>query len=349
MDEWDELNSSERKNMRNAKLRGARGGWAALVGGTCLMAAGCGDVATSGAGEEITLTTSYITNTDAVDATGQITIRVKTCDYPASAQAAQTVTCPVDLAQGFALVGGGAEVQGESTPGALLQASYPDLGDHSRWTATSRRYTGNGSHFLRAYSIGMKLSGMTSAETAGNLFFVDGTDGFQSSTVEYNQTLASYGPDVKLLGGGGLVLPPGTLAKMFLNESRPDPATRGWITGADNNGSGDTAQVKSVVIGIKPCPVRGNGTTWGCVTTSLFSHQDTAPDGYKTSSASVGSGFVVSSVGGVTNVDRVRRYLADLIPRTTSGSQGVTLRTTTTVNSGITGFQETDMMGIRKN
>ena len=128
-----------------------------------------------------------------------------------------------------------------------------------------------------------------------------------------------------------------------------NPANLGWITSANNNNSGDTAQVKSVVIGIKSCPERQNGTVWGCVTTALFENGASAPSGYETLTGSVDPGFVLSSIGAWTNYATINRYLTDLIPRTTSGSQGITLRTVSTQPNAPTGWHEYWLMGIRKN
>src|SRR4051812_38442548 len=72
--------------------------------------------------EDVVATSAASTTTSFQDATGKIRIQVKTCDPTASAFT-NCAYCTVD--EGWALIGGGAQILGENTPAAMLQASFP--------------------------------------------------------------------------------------------------------------------------------------------------------------------------------------------------------------------------------
>ena len=94
--------------------------WAAALG---LMAAagGCAADETFGA-EDVETVTSAVSTNDFQDGTGTIVVRVKTCD-PTPFAFTNCAYCFVDA--GWSLVGGGGQISGESTPGAMLQSSFP--------------------------------------------------------------------------------------------------------------------------------------------------------------------------------------------------------------------------------
>ncbi len=116
-----------------------------------LLASGCGLTPDAQEGDVEQAITS-----DFTDASGTVTVRIKQC-APTPPQEI-TTTCPVD--SGFVLIGGGAEILGEGSPGALLTASFPDVG-LTTWTASSKDQNLFFPHQLSAYSVGLKLAGVS--------------------------------------------------------------------------------------------------------------------------------------------------------------------------------------------
>src|SRR6266542_2640906 len=80
----------------------------------------------------------------------------------------------------LAVTAGGAEIAGESTPGALLKASLPNPNNfganppNTSWVARSSDNVQPQSHLLRAYAIGLRLIGMDAAALEANMFRRDG-------------------------------------------------------------------------------------------------------------------------------------------------------------------------------
>jgi len=121
-----------------------------IINAGILAASGCGVTPDDQESDVAQALTS-----DFVDASGTVTVRIKQCT-PTASQEINTTTCPVD--SGFVLIGGGAEILGEGSPGALLTASFPDF-DLTTWTASSKDHHLAFAHRLSAYSVGLKLRG----------------------------------------------------------------------------------------------------------------------------------------------------------------------------------------------
>src|SRR5688572_21793761 len=86
-----------------------------------VASAGCSQGPESDA-EDVDVKQLSIQRVDYKDGSGNILLRVKTCDYTPSATN-NCAYCVVD--DGWARIGGGGEILGESTPGASLRQSYP--------------------------------------------------------------------------------------------------------------------------------------------------------------------------------------------------------------------------------
>lgn len=206
------------------------------------------------------------------DTTGTIKVRVRYCGWVSATgtngQQTATAFCGVDTDAGYALVGGGAEIEGAGNPGALLKESRPDpfFGTtYSRWRAQSSQYTASAttpSHRVRAYSIGLRFVGMTRADLQMNLIW----DEFTSEISDHHLTaspLYPLPPGRVLLGGGATVLP--ETARLFLIQSRPADNVDQWLAEVDDAGIGTSAALKVYNLSIAECPQRSDGSTWGCV------------------------------------------------------------------------------------
>src|SRR6185295_853786 len=158
----------------------------------------------------------------------------------ASGSRSAVATCIVDNDAGYVLVGGGAEIENSPIPGAVLKSSIPDPSSYvssppwySRWLARSAEFgrANSTAHRLRAYSIGLRLVGMTAAETGANVLWADGSDA--NPGIPYTQVVPESNV---LLGGGATVLPYDT--SMYLVMSEPSGSPLGWSVNAHVNGTG---------------------------------------------------------------------------------------------------------------
>jgi hypothetical protein len=297
------------------------------LAGLVLLAAlvGCGSAGGAPASGETGILSSALTSVDFFDGSGLVGMRIVTCDWVASQpgmgghQQAEAI-CP--LPSDWVLVGGGAEIAGEPTPGALLKGSFPNPNNfganppNTSWVARSSDNVQPQQHQLRAYAIGLTLVGMAAAVLQGNVLVRDG-----ATVASSNPTIDSAAEtDFALVGGGAEVISSGDL---FLTESRPVGIA--WRATARNNQSNAVGGIKSYVISIRPCP-----TGWGGRCLSFNSPQISSgpTTGYAVTALSVASPWVTTSIGGQAGqgAGGGARYLADLIPLSGT-SRGVTVWT----------------------
>jgi len=340
-----------------------------------LALAGCqGDEELGASAEDgVVATSSAITSTTFQDATGKIRIRVKTCDATGSAFT-NCAYCTVD--DGWARIGGGGQILGENTPGAMLQASFPSpnsfttvnsygctgaaghsparlgIDDYATWVVRSS----GTNHQLQAYVIGIQLVG-----DDGVAFRPNVTEGIDRVTDEVNPpatyTVETREADIRegyfLIGGGAYIFtsnPSNSViapTDAYLVESRPvdGPNGRAWrATARAQHNVVFNEPMKSYAIGIESCPVQWGGH---CFTYPKIKEAiAAATTGYGTATYSVPSSWVETSVGGYAPTTNAgARYLADLIPFNGSG-QGITVRSKSngTGGSGQT-FGSTLMVG----
>lgn len=324
-----------------------------LAGG---LLAGCQVADGPGAadGSKNTLATAaIITNTTFTDGSGKIRIRVKTCDTTTAA----TTNCAYCTADdGWVRIGGGAQIIGENTPGAMLQASFPStnfftdansygctgpaghsparLGtdDLATWVVRASGAT----HKLQAYVIEMQL-----VDTAGNAFKPTVTQALENVTSAVNPP-ANYSvelpeswfpPDDFLIGGGAEIIStnPGNsitaATDAYLVESRPVDGANGRAWRVSARAKSYPAQdnpIKSYGIAVEACPPQWSGR---CFTYPMIKEiTAAATTGYGTATYSINPSWAGSSVGGYApTTNSGARFLADLIPFNGTG-KGFTVR-----------------------
>ena len=305
--------------------------------------------------------TTAIFNTDFKDATGTIEVRVKTCDIipPLSqpAQAFNCAYCTIEVDEGWALVGGGAQIIGESTPGAMLQSSFPSpnfftranafgcsgpaspsgqtrtgFDDQATWVVRSA----GANHRVQAYVIGLRIRDTPTSPPIRP----ETTIGIDSVTSAVNPP-ANYSVETSesrlpsgfiIVGGGANIINHDDIslvADAYLTESRLIEngleGGRAWRASAraQHNPAQDNP-LKTYAIGVAGCPAWSNNDCF--VYPSLHNVADIARSGYGTASYTGAASWVVTSIGGSSpRTSGAGRYLADLIPF--NGSQkGLTVR-----------------------
>jgi hypothetical protein len=336
-------------SLRYEAAAGWRRGWLALL--PLAAATACGVVAQDGDDQTALAQGAVLTCSAAAgckeftDVTGTIKVQVRTCGWvtssgPSGSRTA-VATCTVDNDAGYVLVGGGAEIENSPIPGAVLKSCIPDpssftsspLWYYTRWLARSSEFglTNSSAHRLRAYSIGLRLVGMSAAETGANLLWADGTD--PNPGVSYTQVV----PESNVfLGGGGTVLPYD--APMYLVLSEPSAPT-GWTVNAHVNGSGaDPFPPKAYAVSINPCPTRADGTVWGCLTSAGPATISSGSGGYISATyTNSDPHFLVTSVGGhgfsFPNTTP-KRFLTDIIPGLSTQGTTIWSKNTNVVAAG---------------
>jgi hypothetical protein len=317
--------------------------------------------------EAVESTAQGISTNDYQDGTGTILIRVKTCDWTATATS-NCSYCFVD--DGWARIGGGAEIESEATPGAALTESLPYRGEltevnsggctggagpndfNSVWMARS---TGP-AHRLRTYIVGLQLRNsptdppfkpyassavdtVTGALDPPSTFSVDCSEADLFSAVGRN--------DLWLIGGGAQIQPNGfptySLGDARLTGSYPRKAGDGYTTVWRATARFQQAVTSGVSlkcwgIGVEYCPAGWNY----CFThPSIRSVTGASTSGYRTVTDTTPASWVPTVVGGRAAFGSTGfgRYLADLVPLNGS-SKGFTVRSKPS-NSGTPSSGET--------
>ncbi|MCW3465133.1 hypothetical protein [Chitinophaga nivalis] len=217
----------------------------------------------------------------------------------------------VSVPSEYILVGGGAAILPTfGAPGAYLTAAYPD-GNLSTWHASSKDHQLVFPHTLVAYAIGLRLDGVPKAELK-KYIKVDSATGAQG-TLNYDPEINVYSTrDYLTIGGGGRIN--GTGDGTLLNLSIPN--TPGWYVTGHHSVTKNPSTASAFAINIKP-DIPGFGTletqedyTW----TDYAPNPD--PNGYKTSTVGVRSGWVLTGCGGDAsyNAGPNGRFLTAIIP-----------------------------------
>jgi len=273
-----------------------------------LVASGCGLTPDAQEGD-----VEQALSSDFVDASGTVTVRIKQC-LGTVVQEINTTTCSVD--SGFVLIGGGAEVVGEGSPGALLTASFPDLGQ-TTWTASSKDQHLVFAHRLNAYSVGLKLAGVTPQTLISFMKVVS----VRSTPSEHPSTSISVPGGFNLVGGGARAnwVTEGQLL------TRSIPSGSQWLAASKDHAVAEVGTVDAFVIGITSGTIPG----FGSIDVSVNQVSTSVPTGYGTANRLVPAGFVLASIGGDAQFNGAGRMLTDLIPfgdAPADSAQGATVR-----------------------
>jgi len=235
---------------------------------------------------------------DFADASGTVTVRIKQC-APTASREINTTTCPVD--SGFVLIGGGAEILGEGSPGALLTASFPDLG-LTTWTASSKDQHLFFPHQLSAYSVGLKLAGVTPQTL------------FSFMKVTSVRSIASEHPSTAISVPGGFTLVGGGARANWVSEgqllTRSIPSGSQWLAASKDHAVAEVGTVDAFAIGITSGTIPG----FGSLDVNVGQASTSVPTGYGTINRIVPGGFVLASIGGDAQFNGAGRMLTDLIP-----------------------------------
>lgn len=318
-------------------------GWVGWMGLSGLLLA-CGEAER----ESLARVNEALTTPDAfyTDGSGQVRIVVRTCDWPASYTAgSHCAYCAVD--SDWMLIGGGAEIsyQTQGSTAAKLRGSFPypyslsvldaDFGggpetcigntpnndtstDYVAWAARSN---GGTSHKLRAYAIGLQITGYTTAQLRSSMAWGDQTS-FPSLTPSLTTTPVAAG---SLVGGGANML---GNAFAYLTESRPSADASSWIaTGRSSNG---------VDAGVKAYHLSGSNVGLTAKVRSI-----TGSSGTGSTSASVATPYpwVTTAIGGrgLSGANySASRTLRGLIPFASS-TQGVFGSSAPEIGSSVNG------------
>ena len=244
------------------------------------------------------------------DGSGLVRIRVTQCDFSSSAQA-PSVTCAVDPA--FALIGGGAEVEGTAPGGGILTESRPDLANQ-RWVARSKDHGVVHFHRIRAYAVGMQLQGVSLPSLRSQIHLKTEVSGGPS-----------HGPGIIVAGPPGEILLSGGAQALFsgagqlLWGSAPGPSGQDWRVFAHDHQFSDPGFVVGHVVSIPTCPV-GFGR---CLSASLATLNGPSGGGYRSSAIAIQSPWAVTSVGAFAQTPNGgNRFLTDAFPRM-AGTGGV--------------------------
>lgn len=288
------------------------GFWVALSGGlVSLAAAGCGQADESGVEDVSQLSEGLAAcppNETCVTKTlGNLTVRYYTGPWSASGQR-QSEKCEVD--SDFVLVGGGAEIDKDESPGALLTASYPE-GD--TWIARSKDHLTLYKHRVRAYAIGLRLAGLSKAALQ------------KSVETTIHSTGPTAHPSIKFTPGAGkLILSGGAYARyggagQLL--TRTTHSGSGWISASKDHVTSDPGYVDVFVTTILAQPI---GSNIRLATDYPTSTGISSGGGYRSvTSISVDSSLVTGI--GAADVG-TNRLLTDAFPLS-SASGGGTVRT----------------------
>jgi hypothetical protein len=259
--------------------------------------------------ENVGSTSEALTRQDYVDSTGRVFIRVKTCDWSPTAQHPAAV-CVVD--NGYVLVGGGAEVEGQANGGGLLTRSFPP--NKVAWFASSKDHVTAHSHRIRAYVVGMQLAGVSQATLDSLVTISSATSG------------ASHAPSVTvaapafytLLSGGASSNASG--AGQLLTGSFP-PNSTSWTASAKDHQQSDIASVTAYAVSI---PICLNGQWNHCLFTQIDSNSTSVPGGYGVATVNTPAGFAPVGVGGRARWGGAGRLLTDIFPTNSVGNKGAT-------------------------
>jgi hypothetical protein len=239
---------------------------------------------------------------------GSVSARVYQCAWSVgNSNFANHLSAGCFVDSDFALVGGGAEIEGDPAPGGLLTVSMPN---GNGWYAESKDHTSVGKHKLRAYAIGLRLAGYTTAQLKAQIHISSAITGSAAAA----PTAFAVIPDGELLlGGGARTSTAGT--GQLLTASWPF-SNAVWGAASKDHTSSSPGFVTAYAISIPACPP-GLGY---CLTSGNSSWWSSTGTGYRSSTISNPAGWVTVGVGAKSSYTASGRLITDMVPL--MGGQG---------------------------
>jgi hypothetical protein len=245
---------------------------------------------------------------DYTDASGRVHLRITIGAWSGYSSAP---TATVQVAPGYVLVGGGAEIDGQGNPGALLTASYPDP-YLSVWTAKSKDHMHAWSHRIRAYAVGMRVDGLSDRIDANGqpliLSYVRLFGPVQSASAQHPSVtgvIGVPGQNWSIIGGGASTIYRG--AGVMLTGSYP-PNPWQWTAEAKDHEVADSGWVLSYPIGVRTDAIPNVGH----LATSYSTNDGMSYGGAFNISTATPYGYATTCVGAQTQWNGYGRMLEAL-------------------------------------
>jgi vibriolysin len=285
---------------------------AALAGTGCAIDVGGGD-GTSTETETVGEVSSPFTTAacssatydgcwDQTDASGKVSVRMYMCKESVAGSTVAGV-CPVEADR--VLVGGGGQESTFGANGSLLTHSAPSGKAGGNWIAISKAHVYPDVHKVRAYAIGLKLTGFSASQLAAAVQTVTVT-----SPVAAHPGVVAIPPSGTILLGGGAYT---NNADQLLTGSVPTAG--GWVAKAKEHIIPNHGTVTAIALSIPACPA-GLGY---CIESKVGpASGNSAPTGYHTQTANAGGTSPVISIGGDAFSGGPGRMLVSLYPLPTA-------------------------------
>jgi len=233
------------------------------------------------------------------DSTGSISIRMYMCKL-SDLSNQPAASCPVESDR--VLVGGGAQVDGTPSPGALLFGSFPS---GNAWFALTKDHIYPNPHRVRAWAIGLRLANYSASQLNSVIKLTAATS--QNATGLIG--VVAVVPQGHVIVGGGAVSGWNSGPGRLLTASEPTAA--GWVAKSKDHIQASVGSVTALLISLPQCPP-GLGY---CLASNLVSASGTNTSGYfTTSKVDSTSSTIMTSIGGETFYNGTGRMLADLYP-----------------------------------
>ena len=274
---------------------------------------GAGCAVSTDSSENVGSAQQALTSTDYFDAAGLVQIRVKTCDWTAALEHPVT-TCSVD--PGFVLVGGGAEVEGSASGGGLLTHSFP--ANKATWVAASKDHVVAFSHRLRAYAVGMALSGMDSTTLSNLVTINSGTSG-----ASHAPSIEVAAPDFNILLSGGATANYQGAGQLLTDSHPASDNANAWVAASKDHQVSDVSTVTAYVISVPVC-LNNQWPNGSCLNVTSPSNSTFVSTGYGLATVNTPAGWAPLGVGGRARWSGAGRLLTDLFPTNSVGGPGAT-------------------------
>lgn len=250
------------------------------------------------------------------DSTGSISTRLYQCKATAATNNNYFIQCPVE--SGRVVVGGGAEIVGTPSPGALL---YNSFGNATGWYASSKAHYYSGPHQLRVYAIGLKLVNYSVAQLQNAISYNIAS---ASQQLQHAPISLAYRPAGYItLGGGALAYWNGSGGLndgQLIYKSFPTPDGAIWIAQSKDHVVSSLGTVSAEIISMPQCPPN----LGYCLTSIVSSTNGTSGNGYYSISlTNSASDSLLTGVGGNINFQGNGRMFSQLYPFPTASGTAV--------------------------